>query len=168
MKPPLPLLLLATVVGCSGMGSNPASSPGPVSWPTGIYDLGATIQYRFDSGTVTETLADDYSAVLEITPGGMTTLRDSYGLCREPAPREDQSDEEQRSRTFRCRRAEYTLEMSGGTIGGEIAASVNERIRMSEGCMRYRPGTTQCEEYRWRVNSQPSTKRARLTVVLRS
>ena len=169
MKPLQPvLLLLATVAGCSGTGSNPASSPGPVSWPTGVYDLEATIQYRFDSGSETETIEDDYSAVLDIAPGGMMTLRDSYGVCREPAPREDQPDEEQRSRVFRCRRSEYTIEMSEGMLGGEITALVNERIRMSEGCMRYRPGTTQCEEYRWIVDGRPSRKRARLTVIPRS
>ena len=150
------------------MGSNSGSPPGPVSWPTGVYVLEATIQYRYDSESVTETIEDNYSAVLDIAPGGVMTLSDASGVCRDLTSREAQDDEEQRGQTFRCGRSEYALEMSGGTLGGEMTAYVDERIKQNEGCVRPRPGTTQCSEYRWVVNSRPTQKRARLTVIPRS
>ena len=162
---PLPLLV-ASLAGCSG--SSAGLPPGPVSWPPGVYALEATIEYRSDNPSEPETIRDHHSAVLDIGPEGVMTLRDSSGACRGPIPREAQADEEQRGKSFQCRRSEYALGMSGGTLGGEITVSVTERVRLREGCSRYRTGTTQCREYRWVVQSGMTQKRARLTVVPRS
>ncbi len=161
----LPSLLLVTLsaAACSGRGGDPASPPGPVLWPTGVYVLEATIQYRYDGESGTETIRDDHSAVLDIAPDGVMALRDSYGVCRERTPREAQ-----RGKTFRCRSTEYALEMSGGTLGGEITASVTERIRVQDRCIGYRPGTTLCTQYQWNIDNRTTRKRARLTVVPRS
>ena len=159
-------LLVATLVGCSGRSAE--LPPAPVSWPTGVYALEATIEYRTDSSSESRTIRDHHTAVLDIGPGGVMTLVDSSGGCRGPITREAQGDEEQRGKFFRCRGSEYVLEMSDGTLGGEIAATVTERVRLQEGCSRYRIGTTQCREYRWVVQSGIIEKRAQLTVTPRS
>ena len=128
----------------------------------------ATIEYRTDSSSESRTTRDHLTAVLDIGPEGAMTLSDSSGECRGPIPRAAQGDEEQRGKLFRCRGSRYVLEMSDGILGGEIAATVTERVRLPEGCSRYRTGTTQCREYRWVVQSGSIEKRAQLTVAPRS
>jgi len=159
--------LVGMIVGCSSGGGGSSSQLAPASWPAGQYELEAALQYRQDSETATETVSEVHNAALEITAGGPMALSDESGVCREMASTEGQQGADRR-RLFQCRGVTYTIEMSGQDLGGEVAASVLERVRLNEGCARYRAGTTVCREYRWTVNTARTTKRAPLTVTPRS
>ncbi len=159
------LLLLAAVFGCANAGGAPASPPGQVSWPVGVYVLEATVEYQNDSAYGSNTVREDYFADLVIAPGNSLTLRNSSAVCRDPTRREVERDETLKRKTFRCGLFTYVVEPAGSTIRGEFTVTVDERIRRSGACILYRSDGQWCVEYRWTVNSRRTPKRARLTVV---
>lgn len=163
--------VLATLLGCSGSGGDPAPPPDPVTWPPGIYGLEATIEYRNDHEYGTDSVREDYYAELSITPGGSLTLRNTQTLCRDPTPPEVERDRASRRKTFECQNLTYVLQPAGSTVRGELSARVVERIRRQGPCLRYSdpaPGVPQrCVQYQWLVSERATAKEARLTIVPR-
>ena len=162
------LLLPMAAAACSATGGGPAWADRLLYWPPGQYVLEASVRYdratEFAVGTVTE----EYMADLNIATNGSMILTSSSGSCQDPSPAETRRDESQGRKSFQCGNVTYYLRPTGGSIGGEILASVPEETRERGPCIRSAPladDGQRCARYSWTITRRMTNKRARLRVL---
>ena len=109
------LLYLAAGASPGGAGKGEWAPP---PWPSGHYDLRATVSYRMDTERGTGTERMEIRADLIVGPEGSMSLQNSSGLCHEPTQAELDLDRAQGRRTFPCQNATYLLRPLGGTALG--------------------------------------------------
>jgi hypothetical protein len=155
------------LIACASPGGAGKGEWAPPPWPSGHYDLRATVSYRMDTEGGTRTERMEIRADLIVGPGGSMSLQSSSGLCRQQTQLEIDRDRVRGQMTFPCQETTYILKPLGGTVGGEVLVRVSEGYRTRGACMRYEQtagGGRVCVQYSWEVRFRESTKRARLTV----
>jgi hypothetical protein len=139
-------------------------------WPTGTYDLLASVTYRSDSETGTRTERMEHRAELTVAPDETLVLTSSSGLCGIQTPDEVQRDVTRGVRTFSCRDARYVLRPAGGTVSGSAFITVQEGIRTRGTCEQWEDtpsGGRVCRQYTWYVDLRSASKQAGLRVMKR-
>ncbi len=118
MKTRLIVPICVLVAACSSAGT---TGERPAAWPTGRFEIEATLNYVNRGNTETERRVGE----LTIDPSGAMSLTSSRGLCLEPTQMQKDADKARGQSSFVCGDEGWVLMPGPGNVRGQLRTTVS-------------------------------------------